>query len=131
MNKLEPGLRAHSLSQQAGRLAEDAAWEFLKSHGHVLVARNAYCRRGEIDLITRDGQWLVFTEVRWRRRNSFGGAAASLTRHKQQCIIAAASYFLSRQKHWQQHPIRFDVMLFEGQPPDWQHQWLQAAFTAF
>ncbi len=131
MTTAKSGLRAASPTQQAGRLAEDAALTLLQAHGHELVARNFYCRRGEIDLITLHGQWLVFTEVRWRSRTDFGGAAGSLTQHKQRRIIATASYYLSKQKHWQQHLIRFDVMLFEGQPPDWQSRWLQAAFTAF
>lgn len=131
MTNAKPGLRAESPSQQAGRLAEDAAWAFLQTQGHELVARNVYCRRGEIDLITVQDQWLIFTEVRWRSRTDFGGAASSLTYRKQQRIIATARYFLSRQKHWQQYLIRFDVMLFEGKPPAWQRQWLQAAFNAF
>lgn len=131
MIKTKSSLQAASPSQQAGRIAEDAALAILKAQGHELVARNFYCRRGEIDLITLHGEWLVFTEVRWRSRSDFGGAASSLTHHKQRRIIVTASYYLSRQKHWQQHLIRFDVMLFEGQPPTWQHQWLKAAFTAF
>lgn len=125
------GLQAASPSQQAGRLAEDDALAFLLTQGHELIARNFYCRRGEIDLITRHEQWLVFTEVRWRSRTDFGGAAGSLTWQKQRRIIATASYFLCSHKHWQQHLIRFDVMLFAGSPPDWQRRWLQAAFTAF
>lgn len=125
------GLQATSPSQHAGKLAEDDALAFLQTQGHGLIARNYYCRRGEIDLITCHQNWLVFTEVRWRSRTDFGGAAGSLTHRKQQRIIATASYFLCRQKHWQQHLMRFDVMLFTGSPPDWQRHWLQAAFTAF
>ena len=125
-----PSLRAVSPSQHAGRLAEDAAMAFLLTQGHQVIARNFYCRRGEIDLITLQGQWLILTEVRWRRRADFGGAAASVTYRKQQRIIAAARYFLCLQPHWQQCLIRFDVMLFEGSPPAWQRHWLQAAFTA-
>ena len=131
MQNLRPALRAESPSQQAGRLAEDAAIAFLQTQGHELIACNSYCRRGEIDLITLHGQSLVMTEVRWRSRTDFGGAAASVTRSKQQRIIAAARYFLGHQTQWQQCFIRFDVMLFEGSPPDWQRRWLQAAFTAF
>lgn len=131
MQNLKSALRAESPSQQAGRLAEDAALAFLQTQGHQLIARNIYCRRGEIDLITLHGQWLVLTEVRWRSRADFGGAAASVTRSKQQRIIAAARYFLSQHAQWQHCFIRFDVMLFDGAPPTWQRQWLQAAFSAF
>ena len=130
MSLPKTALHAKSPSQQAGRQAEDAALAFLQSQGHELIARNVYCRRGEIDLITLQGRWLILTEVRWRRRADFGGAAASVTYRKQQRIIAAARYFLCLQPHWQQCLIRFDVMLFEGSPPAWQRHWLQAAFTA-
>lgn len=132
-NDMKPGpsLRAASPSQHAGRLAEDAALDFLLTQGHRVLARNFYCRRGEIDLITLHGEWLIFTEVRWRSRIDYGDAASSITRHKQQRIIATARYFLSGQTHWQQRLIRFDVMLFEGPPCDWKRRWLQAAFTAF
>lgn len=125
------GLRAESPRQKAGRMAEQAALAYLETQGHRRVACNFYCRRGEIDLITLDAQWLVFTEVRWRSRTDFGGAAQSLTRQKQQRLIATARYFLGCHPHWQHHLMRFDVMLFEGKPPHWQRHWLQAAFTAF
>lgn len=131
MSNLKAELQAVSPSQQAGRLAEDAALSFLLTQGHELISRNAYCRRGEIDLITLHQGWLIFTEVRWRSRADYGGAAASLTARKQRRIIASASYFLCSQKQWQQHKMRFDVILFAGSPPDWQRHWLQAAFTAF
>lgn len=124
-------LLANSPSQKAGQLAEKAALLFLQKQGHELIAHNVYCRRGEIDLITLHNRWLVFTEVRWRSHGNFGGAAASITTHKQRRIIAAARYFLCREPHWQQHHLRFDVMLFEGTPPTWQQRWIQAAFNAF
>lgn len=131
MNRTNTPLQASSPSQRAGQFAEDAALAILKQQGHTLVARNVYCRRGEIDLITLHNHCLIFTEVRWRRSCGFGGAAASLTAQKQQRIIAAARYFLCKEPHWQSYHLRFDAMLFEGQPPTWQHQWIQAAFNAF
>ena len=130
MRRSQPPLRASSPQQISGQAAESAALQFLQNCGHTFVARNVYCRRGEIDLITLHDQWLILTEVRWRRRAGYGGAAASVTYQKQQRIIAAARYFLCLQPHWQKCLIRFDVMLFEGSPPAWQRYWLQAAFTA-
>ena len=131
MRRSQPPLRASSPQQISGQAAESAALQFLQNCGHTFVARNVYCRRGEIDLITLHNRWLVFTEVRWRRHSNFGGAAASITAQKQQRIIAAARYFLCREPHWQQYHLRFDVMLFEGIPPTWQQRWIQAAFNAF
>ena len=131
MRRSQPPLRASSPQQILGQAAESAALQFLQNCGHTFVARNVYCRRGEIDLITLHQGWLVFTEVRWRSRLDFGGAAASVTPAKQRRIITAARYFLSHEPQWQHHFMRFDVMLYEGKPPTWQQHWIQAAFNAF
>ena len=62
--------------------AEALAAEFLVARGLSIVERNFRCRRGEIDIIARDGDTLVFAEVRLRTRSDFGGAAASITAKK-------------------------------------------------
>jgi Holliday junction resolvase-like predicted endonuclease len=59
----------------AGARAEDLAAAFLVARGLAIVERNFHCRRGEIDIIARDGEMLVFVEVRLRSRRDFGGAA--------------------------------------------------------
>jgi hypothetical protein len=60
---------------EAGRRAEVLAADFLAGRGLVIVARNFRCRRGVIDVIARDGETLVFVEVRLRSRQDYGGAA--------------------------------------------------------
>ena len=80
----------------AGARAEALAAAFLVARGLVIVERNFRCRRGEIDLIARDGETLVFVEVRLRSRRDFGGAAASITAAKRARIAAAASFYLGR-----------------------------------
>jgi len=62
-----------------GPMAEAAAEEFLSGRGLRLLERNYRCRFGELDLVMRDGETLVFVEVRYRGSNSFGGAVASIT----------------------------------------------------
>ncbi|MGH8757706.1 MAG: YraN family protein, partial [Burkholderiales bacterium] len=59
-----------------GTAAERVAATFLQSHGLKLLETNYRCRFGEIDLIMRDGDTLVFAEVRLRTSGNFGGAAA-------------------------------------------------------
>lgn len=109
-----------------GNAGEDAALAYLQQRGLRLVTRNYRCRMGEIDLILRDRDTLVFAEVRQRRSSSFGGAAASITTSKQRRIIAAAGHYLAALGR--EVPCRFDVVLLEGQPP--QIEWLTSAFTA-
>ncbi len=96
----------------AGERAERLAAEFLVARGLAIVARNFRTRRGEIDLIARDGSTLVFVEVRLRRNASFGGAAASITHAKSQRLIAAANGYLARLGH--EPPCRFDAVLLDG-----------------
>ena len=78
-----------------GRHAEDIAATFLQQQGLALVARNYQCRFGEIDLIARDGDTLVFVEVRMRANDAFGGAAASITARKRDKLLRTARHYLS------------------------------------
>lgn len=101
-----------------GQSAEARAESFLRSHGLTLLARNWRCRFGEIDLVMRDGDTLVFVEVRLRSRADYGGAAASVTPAKQQKLLAAARQYLATLKTLP--PCRFDVLALSGATsPDW------------
>ncbi|WP_114418546.1 YraN family protein [Marinospirillum perlucidum] len=91
-----------------GKQAEITAKKSLLDQGLQLVAENFHCPLGEIDLILWDGDTLVFTEVRFRKTNAFGGAVASITPAKQRRIQRTAEVFLQRLKT--QPPCRFDVL---------------------
>ena len=67
------------LNHAAGQAAEDIAAGYLKKQGCRILARNWHCRYGEIDIIAEQGGVYLFVEVRQRRSQSFGGAAASIT----------------------------------------------------
>ena len=105
----------------AGRAAEDLAARFLDGQGLHVVARNFRTKRGEIDLVARDGATLVFVEVRFRRSASHGGAAESITAAKQARMVAAAQVYLLRQRG--DPPCRFDAILLDALDPariDWR-----------
>ena len=105
----------------AGRAAEDLAARFLDGQGLHVVARNFRTKRGEIDLIARDGATLVFVEVRFRRSERHGGAAESITAAKQARMVAAAQVYLLRQRG--DPPCRFDAILLDALDPariDWR-----------
>jgi putative endonuclease len=107
-----------------GKEAEDAAAEYLQTRGLSVLARNWRCKGGEIDLVCRDGQTLVFVEVRARRSADFGGAGGSITASKRQRLIHAARLYLARENR--PPPCRFDALLYDaGQPT-----WLKDAFQA-
>lgn len=116
---------AHPTPAQAtGYGAEDFASRFLQRKGLAIVARNFRTRLGEIDLIARDGESLVFVEVRLRSSGSHGGALESITAGKRRRIVAAARQYLMRFSRVP--PCRFDVISLEGDEPEW----LKGAFDA-
>ncbi len=103
--------------KQLGDDAERAAERYLITHGLSLVERNYRTRFGEIDLIMRDGDALVFIEVRLRKNDDFGGAAASIGTHKQRRIAAAAQQYIAALRN--PPPCRFDAVLIMGTKIEW------------
>jgi putative endonuclease len=115
-----------------GAGAEARAAEFLEAHGLVILARNLRCRAGELDLVCLDGEVLVIVEVRHRTRADFGGAAASVTAHKQRKLIRATRFFWQRQRGWRARILRFDVVALRPSAAGSaaEIEWLRDAFRA-
>jgi putative endonuclease len=112
--------------QRAGDAAEDAAARHLAQHGCRLVARNARYPEGELDLIVRERDMLVFVEVRMRTSTAFGGAAASVDRFKQKRLRRAAQHWLLQNFGERWPPCRFDVVCVHG---DGTIEWIRDAFA--
>ena len=87
-------LRPDPTASASGPRAEALAAEYLARQGLRIVARNFRTRFGEIDLIAKDGETLVFVEVRMRSSRRFGGALESITAQKRARMIAAARGYL-------------------------------------
>lgn len=100
---------------ELGARAEALATDYLARQGLVVVARNFRTRRGEIDVIARDRDTLVFVEVRLRSRAAYGGAAASITPAKRARLIKAARAYLATLER--EPPCRFDAILLDGLDP--------------
>jgi putative endonuclease len=116
-----------SLHLRRGERAEALAAEFLAGLGLALLARNFRTRHGEIDLVMRDGDVLVFVEVRLRALSRFGGAAASITAAKRERLVAAARGYLARLER--EPPCRFDAILLDALDPPriaWERDILEA-----
>lgn len=103
--------------QQQGQLWEGKALAHLKRHGLKLVESNFRCKAGEIDLIMREGEALVFVEVRQRAGKEHGGAAASITRAKARRIVCAAQLYLMR--FATMPACRIDVVAIDGDALEW------------
>ena len=95
--------------QQFGQKAEEMAVRYLKRCGYKIIARNHRTRCGEIDIIAREGETLVFVEVKARTSNRYGSAKAAVTPHKQRQVSKVALTYL--QMTDQSHvKARFDVV---------------------
>ena len=113
-----------------GRDAEELAERYLSRHGLMLVTRNYRCRRGEIDLVMRDADTLVFVEVRRRTSHAFGGGVASVDSRKRTRLVAAAEHFLMMKRIGDERPCRFDVVAIDGQSPRTTIEWVRDAFDS-
>ena len=101
--------------QSLGITGEDLACAELQRRGYAILDRRYRTRFGEIDIIARDGQTIVFVEVKARLTDDFGGAAAALTGWKQRRIAEMAVDYLSR-RHLHECPCRFDVVAIDFDP---------------
>lgn len=106
----------------SGAIAENLAVRFLQRQGLRILERNFRCRSGEIDVIARDRDTLVFVEVRLREHSVFGGAVQSITRTKQNRLRKAARYYLGRQSSLAS--CRFDAILLD-RLEDSRIEWLK------
>lgn len=118
-----------------GNLAEAAARDSLLRAGLRQLAANANYRGGELDLVmldggTRDGDTLVFVEVRYRQSGAFGGGAASVDAGKRRKLVHAAMVFLGQHQQYAHLPCRFDVIEADGDPQAPRLTWLRDAFRA-
>ena len=117
-------------SRDRGAAAEDAALRHLETHGLSFLDRNYRCRVGEIDLVMREHQTMVFVEVRYRKSDAFGSGAESVTRSKQRRIIKTALYYLQAKPHLENAPCRFDVVSIGGRLGNFDIEWIVDAFEA-
>jgi putative endonuclease len=111
---------------KAGAQAEQTAARYLQRQGLRLLQSNYRCRFGEIDLILKEGETLVFAEVRLRSRSDFGGAAASIDARKQSRLVLAAQHYLAAVSPTP--PCRFDAVLLTSAEGDAGIEWLKDAF---
>ena len=98
--------------QDTGNLGEKLAQKFLKKNGYRIVETNFNCRRGEIDIIAKHNDWLVFVEVRSKSTLGFGTPEESITAGKKHRVKTAAYYYL-RQLEKQPQFWRIDVIVIE------------------
>ena len=109
-------------TRSRGTFYEDTACEYLKKQGVVILQRNFRCRMGEIDIIARDGDCIVFAEVKYRKNTAYGDALAAVGFAKQKKICRCAMIYCMY--HPQVTRIRYDVIGIT----DTKIEWIKDAF---
>ena len=107
-------------TREIGKFYEDAAAEYLKNHGIVILDRNVVCGRiGEIDIIGREEEnnTLIFFEVKYRKNHKVGYPEESVDKRKQGKLRRCAEYYLAY-RHTDGY-VRFDVIAVEDEEITW------------
>lgn len=95
-----------------GNYGETLAVNYLKKLGYKILERNYRIRGGEIDIVARDGECLVFIEVKARWSHEYGLPVESITPWKIRALIKTASFYCVKVK-WEDRPYRIDVVLID------------------
>jgi putative endonuclease len=117
-------------TQQLGLAAEMNARAYLEARGLRFLENNYRCGKGEIDLIMRDKNEVVFVEVRARKNPYFMATADSVDFHKQKKIIATATHYLCHKKWFDKVNCRFDVIGISYAQTKADIEWIKDAFHA-
>lgn len=109
---------------------EGVAARYLETQGVHIWERNVYNRGGELDLIGKDHDTLVFFEVRYRGSGSLVDPASSISYRKRQRLLKAASFYLHRHQLWNA-VSRIDVVAIRpGTVKKYRIQWIKNAIQA-
>lgn len=81
-------------NQEIGKLGEDLATKYLQKIGYIIIDRNFRCKQGEIDIIAKYKQEIIFIEVKTRTNLNYGKPAEAVTQVKQKHIEKAAKYYI-------------------------------------
>ena len=96
--------------RQIGADKEAFVCKWLEQNGYQIVDRNFRCRTGEIDIVAREGGYLVFIEVKYRSHGTSGLPEEAVDVRKQRVISRVALYYLRRFGYGETTPVRFDVV---------------------
>lgn len=96
------------VSHELGRIGENIIADYITKLGYKVVERNFACNQGEIDIVAKDKEELVFIEVKTRTDISYGEASEAVTDTKKRHLINSIKYYIYKQK-LENQPIRIDV----------------------
>ncbi len=97
------------LRHEIGKIGEDISANYLENLGYNIIERNFVATQGEIDIIAKDGNEIVFIEVKTRTSVQYGQPIEAVNELKQKHLISTAKYYLYC-KHLENEFVRFDVI---------------------
>ncbi len=106
-------------TREKGAQKEQQVCACLLSAGVEILERNFRSRQGEIDIVGRDGEYLVFFEVKYRSGAGYGSAAQAVGNIKQRKICQVADYYRLCHHCAEDTPVRFDVVAVDGEKICW------------
>ena len=102
-------------NHEKGSVSEKKAAEYLKSNGYTILTQNFRFHKNEIDIIAKDGKYLVFVEVKARKNSLHGYGFQAVNLHKQSLIRKVAqAYLINNRLSLTDTPCRFDVVSLDG-----------------
>ena len=113
--------------QDVGETGENLACRELERRGYAILARRYRLRRGEIDIVARDGETTVFVEVKAREGLDFGAGGEAITALKRRRMAHVAVDYLARHG-LTERPCRFDVVSIAFESPTPRIELYQNAF---
>ncbi len=102
-----------------GNITEARASEYLEAQGCTILERNYRCKLGELDIVAKDGDELVFVEVKYRRSERYGLPEQAVNRTKQANMRRVASWYLAEHRLSEDMPMRFDVIAIDSEELRW------------
>ena len=115
--------------KELGRKGEEAALRFLKENGYRILQRNYVCKLGEVDIIAREKDTLVFIEVKTRTSTTFGPPQLAVNASKQMQLSKAALSFI-KEKKLEEMKARFDVVAILLRPQGEEIELIKDAFDS-
>ncbi len=113
--------------EELGRKGEDRALRFLKKKGYRIIEQNYVCKMGEMDIIAKEKDTLVFVEVKTRTSIAFGPPQLAVTPFKQRQLSKVALHFL-KEKKLEDIKARFDVVAILLPPEEEKIELIRNAF---
>ena len=114
--------------RSVGSDAEELACEYLRSQGAQILEKNYRCNIGEIDIIARDGKYLCFIEVKFRKSTKYGEPQEAVSYFKQRRICKVSKFYLYSKYKSLDTSIRYDVIAISPDDKILTFKWIKNAF---